>query len=154
MLRLRPLKLDDLELVCRHREEMFREAGRSRDTLNAMREPFRRWLELRLARAEYFGFVAELAGEPIGGIGLMAIEWPPHPAHPLDARRGYVLNVFVEPEHRGRGVARALMAASDEEFARQKLGYAILHATDAGKPLYERIGWAATTEMGKPIRPD
>lgn len=154
MLRLRPLQLDDLDLVCRHREDMFREAGRPDDLLDAMREPFRRWLEPRLAQSEYFGFVAELAGEPIGGIGLMAIEWPPHPAHPLDARRGYVLNLFVEPEHRGRGVARALMAASDDAFARQALSYAILHATEAGKPLYERIGWAATTEMGKPLKAD
>lgn len=154
MLNLRPLGPNDLELVCRHREEMFREAGRSHDTLNEMREPFRSWLEPMLARAAYFGFVAELEGQPIGGIGLMVIEWPPHPAHPLDARRGYVLNVFVEPEHRGRGVARALMAASDEEFATRRLSYAILHPTDAGRFLYERIGWSATSEMAKRIRAD
>lgn len=151
MLRLRPVTPDDLELVCRHREEMFREAGRSLEVLDAMREPFRHWLAQMLAQGTYFGFVAEAAGEPIGGVGLMVIDWPPHPAHPQDSRRGYVLNVFVEPGHRGRGVARALMEASDRAFAHRGLGYAILHATDSGRPLYERIGWAATTEMAKVI---
>ncbi|MBI1254343.1 MAG: GNAT family N-acetyltransferase [Hyphomonas sp.] len=148
---LRPLNADDLTLICRHREKMFQEAGRPVDLLKAMRDPFSRWLRPKLSQGEYFGFVAELDREPIGAVGLMIIDWPPHPAHPLDARRGYVLNVFVERQHRGQGVARALMAASDEEFVRRGISYAILHATDAGRPLYERIGWAATTEMGKPL---
>lgn len=116
-----------------------------------MREPFRRWLEPRLSQGDYFGFIAELGGRPIGGIGLITLEWPPHPAN-FDPRRGYVLNVFVESAHRGRGVGRALLKAADEEFMARGIGYAILHAIDAGRPLYERTGWAATSEMAKPIR--
>jgi hypothetical protein len=27
----------------------------------------------------------------------------------------------------------------------------VLHATRMGKPLYERMGWAATSEMAKPL---
>jgi GNAT superfamily N-acetyltransferase len=151
MFNLRQLVPQDLELICRHREEMFKEAGRPLEALEAMREPFRRWLEPKLAGGEYFGFIADLCGKPIGGVGLMVIEWPPHPAHPVDPRRGYVLNVFVEPDHRGRGIARALMEASDAEFAHRGLSYSILHATDAAKPLYRRIGWTGTTEMAKPV---
>jgi GNAT superfamily N-acetyltransferase len=130
---------------------MFQEAGQSRDVLDEMREPFRIWLAQMLAQGEYFGFVAEAAGKPIGGVGLMVIDWPPHPAHPRDSRRGYVLNVFVEPDHRGCGVARASMQASERELARRGLTYAILHSTDAGRPLYEQSGWVATTEMAKSI---
>jgi hypothetical protein len=29
------------------------------------------------------------------------------------------------------------------------VSYGVLHATRMGKPLYERIGWAGTSEMAK-----
>jgi GNAT superfamily N-acetyltransferase len=148
---LRPVAPSDLDLVCHHRRQMFLEAGTAVENLDAMADPFRRWLEDRLADGRYFGFVAERAEAPVGGVGLMEIEWPPHPAHPLDDRRGYVLNVFVEPEHRGQGVARLLMEAADAAFMQRGLSYAILHATAAGAPLYERSGWARTSEMAKSL---
>src|SRR5690348_13613140 len=106
---LRPVTSADLDLVCRHRREMFAEAGRSASDLDAMAGPFRQWLAARLASGAYFGLVAEVEGEPAGAIGLMVIDWPPHPDHPAEGRRGYVLNLFVEPERRGRGIARVLM---------------------------------------------
>jgi GNAT superfamily N-acetyltransferase len=147
----RPVAPSDIDLICHHRQEMFREAGSPVSDLDAMAVPFRRWLTDRLADGTYFGFVVEAKGRPIGAVGLMEINWPPHPAHPVDDRRGYILNLFVEPEYRGRGVARNLMEASDREFARRGLSYAILHATAMGRPLYEGNGWQPTTEMAKTL---
>ena len=103
----------------------------------------------RLADGRYFGFIAEDEGRAVGGVGLMELDWPPHPSHPGDPRRGYVFNMFVEPECRRRGVARALMAAAETEFRRRGIGYAILHASAEGRPLYEADGWRATAEMAK-----
>lgn len=77
-------------------------------------------------------------GEIAGGVGLMEIDWPPHLAHPEDGRRGYVLNVFVEPSYRGLDIARALMEASEAAFRILRITYVILHATEAGRPCYER----------------
>jgi GNAT superfamily N-acetyltransferase len=149
MINIRPVSSSDLDAICHHRERMFLEAGRGGADLAAMAVPFRAWLAPRLADDRYFGFMAEQAGALTGGIGLMEIDWPPHPAHPTEDRRGYVLNLFVEPEHRGRGLARLLMQASDDEFMRRGITYAILHATEAGRPLYERTGWSRTSEMAK-----
>jgi GNAT superfamily N-acetyltransferase len=151
MLDLRPVKPDDLELICGHRQEMFRDAGYADAECAAMARPFRRWLAPRLADGSYFGFIAALEHQSIAGIGLMIIDWPPHPSHPLEDRRGYLLNLFVQPEHRRRGVARALLNASEREFARFGVAYVILHATSMGRPLYERSGWAQTTEMAKTL---
>lgn len=148
----RPLTQDDLDLVCRHRAAMFRESGRPEDAIASMAAPFRDWLAPRLADGRYFGFVLEDAdGAAAAGIGLMEIDWPPHPAHPGEARRGYVLNVYVEPTHRRRGLARQLMTLAEAEFRRRGVAYAILHATAAGRPLYEQAGWAPTTEMAKAL---
>ena len=82
----------------------------------------------------------------------MVIDWPPHPSHPYEDRRGYVLNVFVEPSHRGRGLAKMLMQLGEAEFATRGVSFAILHATRMGRPLYEKIGWAQTSEMSKQIQ--
>ena len=151
MATLRPIALSDLDLICRHRAEMFREAGRADADLEAMAGPFSRWLGERLTQGRYFGFIAEDAGAAIGGIGLMEHDWPPHPAHPADGRRGYVLNVFVEPPFRRKGIAKQLMQSADAAFAERGLSYVILHATDAGRPLYEQLGWSGTSEMAKVV---
>jgi len=143
----------DLDLICRHREEMFREAGWPAAKLTAMAAPFRRWLKERLADGRYFGFVVEDDVQLVAAVGLMEINWPPHPAHPSDDRRGYVLNLFVEPSHRRRGIARDLLEASEQEFQRRGIGFAVLHATDVGRPLYELAGWKSTTEMAKTLSP-
>jgi len=148
---LRTLQPTDLELICRHREEMFRDAGRTDDILAPMTAHFREWLKPRLADGSYFGFVMSDDGVDAAGIGLMLIEWPPHPEHPAQDKRGYVLNVFVEPAYRKRGLARELMALADAEFARRGVSYAVLHATEKGRPLYQSLGWNGTTEMAKPL---
>ena len=150
MISLRPLTIADLDLACRHREKMFTESGRPPEAIAAMVPAFREWLEPRLADGRYSGFVVETeAGEPVGGMGMMEIDWPPHPFHPTEGRRGYVLNIYVEPGHRRRGHARRMMAAAEAEFERRGLTYAVLHATEAGRPLYEQLGWEPTAEMAR-----
>lgn len=148
---VRKLSERDLELVCRHREEMFRDAGRSSDVLSPMTQHFREWLRPRLRDGSYFGFIACDQGGPIAGIGLMLIDWPPHPAHPISDKRGYVLNVYVEPDYRSRGIARELMRLADAEFAERGVQFAILHATEKGRNLYADLGWQGTTEMSKRV---
>ncbi|KDP86778.1 GNAT family N-acetyltransferase [Cupriavidus basilensis] len=149
---VRPLGVDDVELVCRHREEMFREAGRDNDILQTMTRQFRPWLEPRLRDGSYFGFVLEDQGQPVAGIGLMAIDWPPHPSHPTQDKRGYVLNVYVDKTYRKQGLGRRLMQLAEDEFARREVQFAILHATEMGRSLYVALGWHATSEMAKAVR--
>jgi ribosomal protein S18 acetylase RimI-like enzyme len=140
----------DLDLICHHREEMFRDAGSGERSLAVMTESFRPWLEPRLADGSYFGFILTAAGEPAAGVGLMLIDWPPHPMHPAQDRRGYVLNLFVEPQHRRKGLARRLMQLAEEELARRGVSLLVLHATEKGRPLYSDLGWSAgSAEMIK-----
>ena len=116
-----------------------------------MDRSFRQWLGPRLVDGRYFGFVVEDGHRPVAGVGLMELDWPPHPMHPQDDRRGYVLNMFVEPTHRRKGIARHLLTLADREFSRRGIGYAILHATSAGRPTYEQAGWGPTSELAKSL---
>jgi ribosomal protein S18 acetylase RimI-like enzyme len=143
----RPVTSADLDLICRHRHEMFKASGRSDDALAPMSAAFRDWLSPRLADGGYFGWIATDEGAPMAGLGMMVIDWPPHPSHPTQSARGYILNVFVEPERRGRGIAKALMELAMAEGRRRGLQYMILHATTQGRPMYEQLGWTQTSEM-------
>ena len=144
---LRAITQADADLICRHRQAMFAESGRSEADLAAMAWPFRDWLAPKLARGDYFGWIAEAPAGPVGGVGMMVIDWPPHPLHPTQAHRGYILNLYVEPAFRGQGLAKALMAEAMDEARRRNLAYMVLHATDMARPIYMNLGWSPTKEL-------
>jgi GNAT superfamily N-acetyltransferase len=131
---------------------MFRESGRDQEIIAQMGAPFRDWLGPRLADGSYFGWIVEEEGRAIAGLGMMEIDWPPGPAHPTMGKRGYILNVYVEPDRRGQGIATQLMDRANEEARVRGLSYVVLHATEQGQPLYDRLGWKRTNEMGLTIK--
>ncbi|MNJ06253.1 hypothetical protein D3C77_03350 [compost metagenome] len=141
----------DLEMICAHREAMFLEASGDPAQLRLMTEHFRAWLEPRLVDGRYYGFAFLDADQPVAAIGLMSLDWPPHPFHPTQGERGYVLNVFIEPAYRRRGLATALMQLAQAEFTQRGINFAVLHATEAGRPVYEGLGWKPTAEMAKAL---
>jgi GNAT superfamily N-acetyltransferase len=146
----REMRPDDAALVVRHRESMFREAGSNPSRVAASLPAFERWVRRRLIDGRYVGFVAESEdGAVAASIGLMVIDWPPHPKHPLAAGRGYVLNLYVEPRYRRMGLGADLMARAEQEARDRGLHFAMLHTTALGRPVYERRGWyAIDNEMG------
>jgi ribosomal protein S18 acetylase RimI-like enzyme len=150
MINIRTAITEDLELICLQRRQMFLESGKSADLVDEMNVNFSDWLSIRLSNGTYKGFIAENeCGKPIAGIGVMELDWPPHPAHPCDDKRGYVLNLYVEPSYRLQGIAQKLMRICEGFLQERGIKYVILHATDAGRPLYEQSGWTKTSEMAK-----
>ena len=148
----RDVGVEDMAVICDHRYRMFAEMGTDTALLDAATDSFAVWLEPRLADGRYFGFVAEDAGAVVGGVGLYLYEWPPAPLHPASGSRALVSNVFVEPAYRGHGIATELMRRTEAELARRGVAYATLSASDAGRPVYEKLGWVATNEMAKVLR--
>jgi ribosomal protein S18 acetylase RimI-like enzyme len=74
-----------------------------------------------------------------------------------EQQRGYVLNVFVEPEYRRRGLAQALMSECMDEARRRGIRVVALHASKKGQPVYEKLGFTTSNEMlfvdAKPEQP-
>lgn len=64
---VRPVTPQDLDVICRHREEMFRDAGAPDLDLSAMTQHFRWWLKPRLASGSYFGFILTIGDTVAGG---------------------------------------------------------------------------------------
>jgi predicted acetyltransferase len=53
----------------------------------------------------------------------------------------------VEPEYRGRGIAKALTLECMAEAKRRGIGVVALHASNKGRPVYERLGYTSSNEM-------
>lgn len=61
-----------------------------------------------------------------------------------EAGIGYIANVVVAAEHRGRGLGRALLHAALERFRQAGLSHARIETlvqNDVGKGLYESVGF-------------
>jgi GNAT superfamily N-acetyltransferase len=144
---IRRMTVADAELIGQQREAMFQAVHKPQAALDAMREPFLAWVEPRLRSGQYLGWAIEAEGEVVGGAGLMVLDWPPHYAHPTDPRRGYLLNVYVDSAHRGHGLARRLVEATYQGARELGISYLVLHASEMGRPVYERMGWKDTNEM-------
>ena len=58
-----------------------------------------------------------------------------------------VVNVYTEHHWRRRGIAQALMKTVLQWSTAQGFDRVVLHASDAGRPLYLALGFTATNEM-------
>jgi GNAT superfamily N-acetyltransferase len=138
--------LDDLEIIVEHRRAMFADMGHADDGLARMCVEFRPWLERKMKAGEYLAwFAAAEDGSIAAGLGLWLMDWPPHmvPGPP----RANILNVYTRPESRRQGLARLLMESALAWCRDNGVHTVILHASEAGRPLYESMGFQATSEM-------
>lgn len=137
----------DAELLAEQRMLMFVDAGMAEEcAMGQMRENFLSWVRERLDDGRYVGWIAEEDGRAVGGAALWIMDWPPMFLDP-EPQRGYLLNFYVVPEARRRGVARELLALAVAEAKERRLGVVTLHASKYGRPLYEQFGFKAANEM-------
>jgi GNAT superfamily N-acetyltransferase len=141
--RLRRATLDDAAILARHRNDMFIDMGVELNAAVLARE-FTAWLQHTMPAVEYHARLIEAgAGEIVAGGGMTIIPWPPGPRYP-GGKLAFVYNVYTEPAHRGRGLARRIMAAIHAFCVESGISSAALNASRVGLPLYESIGYRVT----------
>lgn len=85
-------------------------------------------------------WLAASRGRNVGLVSLLLADVPPLPERPL-VREGYLINMYVAPEGRRRGIGRALLDAALGAAADLELRGFHLYATEDGRPLYEQAGF-------------
>jgi putative acetyltransferase len=65
---------------------------------------------------------------------------------------GHLDNMFVHPDHQGRGVASALLAAVEAEAARLGLGRLFTEASITARPFFERKGFTVIRPQTVSVR--
>ena len=117
------------------------DAGRAR-----MAEAFRERLRTWLTTGEVRGVVVEVEGRLVAGALMQLKEALPSPLTP-QAVRGYLFNVYTEPEFRGRRLARRMTEALLDLARAQGVGMVDLHASRDAEALYRSMGFEPTPEF-------
>jgi ribosomal protein S18 acetylase RimI-like enzyme len=147
MIETRLATVADAEAIGLQRHLMFVDAGVSDESQIAPMIPkFVAWVRPKLENGSYVGWLTEEDGRLAAGAGMWVMEFPPHFLDP-EPRRAYLLNFYVAPEMRGRGLARELLALAVAEAKARGMKVVTLHASKFGKPIYEKNGFAMSNEM-------
>ena len=152
---VRSATVADIPFLAHHRAAMFRDMGKLAESqVPSLERATASYLRDALPRGEYVAWVAEVNEPPaavIGGAGVQIRPIPPRPVPGSEdlelGPEGIVLNVYVEPAWRRRGVAEALMRTLLDVLAERRIRRVVLHASEEGRRLYERLGFVQTNEM-------
>ena len=149
--RVRLATLADADVLVRHRIGMFTDMGVALDA-GELDRAFRAWLGDVMPRGIYRAWLVDATDGAVGGGGITIIPWPPGPQYAGD-RLAFVYNVYTEPAHRRRGLARLIMDTIHRWCRDEGIGSVALNASRDGKPLYESMGYSesASPMMFLPI---
>jgi GNAT superfamily N-acetyltransferase len=134
----------DLPALTTLREARGVTRGRSSGDGDDLGERLRRWWErqsgLRVA------WLATEGERPVGMVNLAVFERMPRQGVP-DARWAYLANLWVEPDRRRQGVARALVTAAVEWARAEGMERVVLNPSEVSRPLYEALGFRPADDL-------
>jgi GNAT superfamily N-acetyltransferase len=152
--RIRRATVQDADIIAWHRARMFQDTGDvSDDGFEILRAKARLRLKEWLEGGDYIGWLATPADKPETVVGDAGIQLQPILPRPRDASiigegpQGTIVNVFTEPQWRRRGIASRLVKEIIAWSKNEGLDRLLLHASDDGRSVYERLGFIAGNEM-------
>jgi GNAT superfamily N-acetyltransferase len=143
---------NDVAEILRHRRGMYEDMDyKDARALAAMVSATEPYLSEALPNGSFRAWLASAGGRVVGGGGIVISPWPSHP-YGLECRKATILNLYVYPDYRRRGIARQLMKIMIEWCRNEGFASVSLHASKHGRPLYEKLGFEPTNEMRLKLR--
>ena len=105
-----------------------------------LRPSLRDYYARHLADGTFVAWLALDAGDIVGTGGISFVEKPPYFGCP-SGRLGLLSSMYTRPDHRRRGIARALLARVVDEARRYGCGAVQITASDMGVLLYSDFGF-------------
>jgi GNAT superfamily N-acetyltransferase len=137
---VRPATLDDADALVRHRLGMFADMRVPVDS-EAIGDGFRAWLAETMTAGTYRGWVAvDDSSAIVAGGGITILPWPPGQMS-MTGRIAFAYNVYTEPAHRSRGLARQIMETIHAWCRQNGIDAVGLNASRKGLRLYRSMGY-------------
>lgn len=140
---LRRATIEDIGLLVELRDAMWREIAGEMDIgdVSEALDNTRAYFESAVPSGEYVCLLAEAEGRVVGVGGMVLYRKPSQPLSPVGVE-AYILNMLTVAEWRGRGVASAIVGRLLDCAREAGAGLAWLRATEQGRPVYEKFGFA------------
>lgn len=89
---------------------------------------------------DFFAYIAEDEGKAISTAFLVINEKPANPNF-ITGKTGMLLNVYTDPNYRRQGIATKILKELIEIAKNKNLSYIEILATEAGIPVYKKLGF-------------
>jgi GNAT superfamily N-acetyltransferase len=143
---LRAARIDEYPLAAEMRRQMSLEHDGDFDARSPdWRERYCAYFSAKQGADQGQLFLAFDGGKPVGMTIVSVLDH--YRTEAFGTKYAYVNGVFVYPEYRRRGIARALMSMAIAWARERGCSYVRLRASEQGRLLYEAMGFTATSEM-------
>lgn len=142
---IRRADMKDLEEVINLRLAFLREVKPDAGELEpAVLDSTRQYIAEKLPAGDFLVWLVEEQQQIIGTSGLVFFHRPPTFSC-MSELHAYVLNMYTIPERRGQGVATMLLQHIIDYVKTTPASRITLHASEMGRPIYERLGFVASS---------
>ncbi len=139
--------IDNIDILTDTRITVLRAANGLDDSvdMSEVRAQTYEYYKKALPSGEHIAFVAvDIDGcERIVGTGGISFYSVMPTYHLPSGRKGYIMNMYTDPEYRRRGIARYILSLLIEDAHSLGVEHITLEATPMGRPLYESYGFSA-----------
>jgi len=154
--RLTAATLDDAPQMALHRAKMFHDMGLlSEEEIPLLHTAAEPWFASVIADGTYVAWLLHHNNDIIGGGGMHLRPHGPMPGSFAAGLAGHIANVYIEPTHRRKGLAEALMKDMIDWARQHDIKELTLTASEHGQSLYQRLGFLPspafhTMKLGQP----
>ena len=131
----------DIPVMCRIRKQQLIDEG-IQPEINIDKE-LQRFFEKKTADGSLVEWLLEDNGKIVATAAILFIEFPPTYTNQAGVK-GYITNMYTDPDYRGKGIASAMLDKLSDEAKKRGVTRLWLHASRLGKPVYRRFGFAET----------
>ena len=151
---VRSAGIADLELLVKWRLKVLHEVFSipSNQVLNRLEEENRRYYQETLSPGTHIACFAYVKDKAVGCGGICFYKEMPSPDNPT-GQCAYLMNIYTRSAFRGQGVGQLIIQWLIERAIQRNIPKIYLETSEAGKKLYEKIGFIEMPDMMKlPIK--
>lgn len=149
---LREAFIRDISVLAKHHRSMFEEIwaqkGEPISTVKAkeIEKTYTQKLESEMEEGICKAWVIESKDVIVSSGAITFVSFVPTP-YDLSSKIAYLHSIFTEKSHRNKKCAQRIVHTAIKYCSDQGVNRMILSASNAGKPIYEKIGFHSTPDM-------
>jgi ribosomal protein S18 acetylase RimI-like enzyme len=145
---IRQVRIDDISKLVQLRRIMFEAMGYlDIIQLNAMEKAANEYFASAIPSKEFYGWIAETSEKKAVAAGGLCIDKHPPLPNNLSGKIGYIMNLVTLPSYQRQGIANRILKEIIKSMQEMGIHTLSLHATEVGKPLYQKLGFKDSNEM-------
>jgi ribosomal protein S18 acetylase RimI-like enzyme len=140
----RRANIDDVEFLIDIRVRFLNELYNhpEDDETEILRKALQEYFSEAIPSNDFIAWLAEYNGKIIGTSGMVVWQMPARYGGLESGKLGYILNLYIIPEARRKGIYTRLLNELIEEAKSSGLTYLHLHVSEDGINIYRKAGFA------------